>query len=119
MQINSYFVGQENDKIKILIELLDKEGSNLSTFYYELVLRIKGGKLNRKYYEIDSITDEEESSDDDLLSLLLSGFLTLACHAGDPLLLVDPCLLLFLSLLKISLLDSRHYEGVEIRSFEH
>lgn len=57
MQINSYFVGQENDKIKILIELLDKEGSNLSTFYYELVLRIKGGKLNRKYYEIDSITE--------------------------------------------------------------
>lgn len=56
-KINSYFVEQKNDKIKLLIELLDDEYGNLSSFYYELILKIKGGKLDKKYYEIESVSE--------------------------------------------------------------
>ncbi len=56
-KINSYFVEQKDDKIKLLIELLDDEYGNLSSFYYELILRIKSGKLDKKYYEIDSVNE--------------------------------------------------------------
>lgn len=56
-KINSYFVGEEKDKIKILIELLDDEYGNLSSLYYELILKINGGKLDKRYYEIVSISE--------------------------------------------------------------
>ena len=56
-KINSYFVGEEKDKIKILIELLDDEYGNLSSLYYELILKINGGKLDKRYYEIVSINE--------------------------------------------------------------
>jgi len=56
-QINSYFVGQNDNKVRLLIELLDKDSKNLSTFYYELILKINGGKLDKKYYEIESVNE--------------------------------------------------------------
>ena len=40
-KINSYFVGQSDDEIKVLLEILDNEYS-LSSFYYELLLKVNG-----------------------------------------------------------------------------
>ena len=56
-KINCYFVNQKNDEIKLLIEILDKEYSNLSSFYYELLLKINGGYLDNSYYEVKSIKE--------------------------------------------------------------
>lgn len=55
--INGYFVKQEGNRIKLLIEIIDKQYENLSSFYYELVLKINGGKLNNRYYEIESVNE--------------------------------------------------------------
>ncbi len=55
--INGYFVKQENNRIKLLIEIIDKQYENLSSFYYELVLKINGGELDNRYYEIESVKE--------------------------------------------------------------
>jgi hypothetical protein len=56
-KINSYFISQKNDEIKLLMEILDKNNGNLSTFYYEIILKINGGSLDNRYYELKSIKE--------------------------------------------------------------
>ena len=56
-KINSYFVNEKDNLIKILIELLDEDNGSLSSFYYELILKVNGGNLDNRYYEIESVKE--------------------------------------------------------------
>ena len=57
MQINSYFVSEKEDKIRLLIEVKDNSDGKLSTLYYELVLRVIHGQDDDVDYEMESINE--------------------------------------------------------------
>lgn len=56
-KINCYFVNQINDEIKVLFEILDKTDNNLSSFYYELLLKENDKNSDNKNYEIKSVKE--------------------------------------------------------------